>query len=150
MTIELETATTQMLDTLHEIEKLCFKEEAFTKQQICYLLRDHNAVSLIALIDGNVAGFIIGRIDTIRRVAIGHIMTIDVAPLCRRKGIATHLLLEIERIFAQKSVRENHLEVREGNFVALSLYEKLGYKKISRLENYYGSTHGLYLEKVLQ
>ena len=73
MKIELESATTQMLETLHEMEKLCFEEEAFTKQQISYLLRDYSAVSFIALIDGNVAGFIIGRIGMVRRAAIGHI-----------------------------------------------------------------------------
>ncbi len=139
-----------MLETLHEIEKQCFNEEAFSKQQISYLLKDYNAVSLVARTEGRVTGFIIGGIDMERRSAVGHIITIDVAPTYRCNGIATRLMLEVEEIFKQKGIRESHLEVREGNSAALSLYEKLGYKKTSRLENYYGSAHGLYLKKPLQ
>jgi ribosomal-protein-alanine N-acetyltransferase len=149
MEIEVETATILLLDSLHEIEKQCFEKEAFSKQQISYLLTDYNAISLIARIDSNIAGFIIGRIDILRRETIGHIMTIDVAPSFRRKGIAKRLMTEIEQIFRQKGARESHLEVREGNLAALTLYKKLGYKQISILENYYGSAHGLYLKKPL-
>lgn len=149
MDIEVETATIRLLDALLEIEKQCFEEEAFSKQQINYLLTDYNAISLIARADGNIAGFIIGRIDIIRRETIGHIMTIDVNPSFRRKGIAKCLMIEIEEILRQKGAQESRLEVREGNLAALSLYEKLGYRQISLLENYYGSAHGRYLKKPL-
>jgi hypothetical protein len=67
MEIEVETATILLLDSLHEMEKQCFEKEAFSKQQISYLLTDYNAISLIARIDSNIAGFIIGRIDIVRR-----------------------------------------------------------------------------------
>jgi len=42
------------------------------------------------------------------------------------------------------------LEVREDNVAAVNLYQKLGYKKVGRLENYYGNAHGLHLKKMLQ
>jgi ribosomal-protein-alanine N-acetyltransferase len=150
MEIEVESATIRMLRALCEIEQQCFQEEAFSKQQISYLLTDYNSVSLIARIEGNVAGFVIGRIERVRRSACGHILTIDVVPPYRRNGIATRLMIEIEGFFKQKSAIECHLEVREGNFAALNLYEKLGYKKISRIDKYYGLDHGLYLKKALK
>jgi ribosomal-protein-alanine N-acetyltransferase len=147
MELKIEDASTRLLDSLYEVEKLCFKEEAFSKQQIGYLLADYNAISLIARVDIEIVGFIIGRIDLIRNQHIGHIMTIDVKPLFRRKGIAQRLLMEIEALFKQKGAEECRLEVREGNIAALSLYQKLGYEKVAVLENYYGESHGLYLRK---
>ena len=35
-----------MLDKLFEIEEQCFDQEAFTKQQIAYLLTDYNTMAL--------------------------------------------------------------------------------------------------------
>jgi [ribosomal protein S18]-alanine N-acetyltransferase len=150
MNVQIEDASMRLLNELYEIEKQCFQEEAFSKQQIGYLLTDYNAISLVAKVDDEIAGFIIGRIELTRNLLLGHIMTIDVAPLYRRRGIAQRLMLEVEETFRQKSVREIRLEVREGNSAALGLYKKLGFEKISRLENYYGKTHGLYLRKNIQ
>jgi [ribosomal protein S18]-alanine N-acetyltransferase len=147
MDIEIEDANIRLLGELYEIEKQSFQDEAFSKQQIGYLLEDYNAVSLIARINGEIVGFIIGRIDLIRNKPVGHIMTIDVAPQYRRRGIAQKLMLETEAIFKMKGANECRLEVREGNVAALGLYLKLGYEKISLLENYYGEAHGLYLRK---
>ncbi len=147
MDLKIEDANIRLLETLSEIEKQCFKEEAFSKQQIAYLLTDYNAISLAARLDLEIAGFIIGRIDMIRNQPVGHIMTIDVLPIHRRKGVAQRLMLETEAIFKQRGVKECRLEVREDNLAALNLYEKLGYKKVSKLENYYGKAHGWYLRK---
>jgi ribosomal protein S18 acetylase RimI-like enzyme len=60
--------------------------------------------------------------------------------------------LVIYRAFAVNSInplRECRLEVREDNAAALNLYQKLGYKKVGKLEKYYGEAHGLYLQKTL-
>ncbi len=149
MTITMEDASIRYLDRLYEIEMECFEKEAFTKQQIAYLLNDYNSISLVAKENEKIIGFIIGRIHVERKSFIGHILTIDVSPTHRRKGIAVKLLQEIERIFKEKSVKVCHLEVREDNIAALSLYQKSGYKKIGRLRNYYGNAHGIYLRKTL-
>src|SRR3989304_5635670 len=63
MEVEIEDASIKFLDQFYEIEKQCFEREAFTKQQIAYLLTDYNAIGLTARINGEIAGFIIGRID---------------------------------------------------------------------------------------
>jgi len=84
-----------------------------------------------------------------RKAVNGHILTIDVLPSHRRKGVGQMLLQEMESIFVQKGVQACLLEVREGNVAAISLYHKLGYEEIGRLENYYGNAHGIYLKKIL-
>jgi ribosomal-protein-alanine acetyltransferase len=147
MEIIVEDANIRLLGELYDIEKQCFKDEAFSKQQISYLLEDYNAVSLVARVDKEIAGFIIGRVDLIRNLHVGHIMTIDVASKYRRKGVGQKLLLETEAIFKTKGAKECRLEVREDNVAALGVYVKLGYEKISLLEHYYGEAHGLYLRK---
>jgi ribosomal-protein-alanine N-acetyltransferase len=150
MEIVITDASIRMIDELYELEQQCFQEEAFSKQQISYLLTDYNAMSIAAKINDRIAGFIIGRIDLIRNQPVGHIMTIDVALQFRRKGVGQRLMQETEALFKQKGVKEIRLEVREGNTAAIGLYEKLEYKRISKLEHYYGEAHGFYFRKTLQ
>lgn len=149
MEIKVEDASIKFLDKFYEIEKKCFQREAFTKQQIAYLLTDFNAIGLAARVSSEITGFAIARVDIGRNGVFGHILTVDTTPTYRRKGIAQKLLHEIETIFREKGIRECRLEVREDNVAALNLYQKLGYKKLCKLEKYYGKAHGFYLQKIL-
>jgi ribosomal-protein-alanine N-acetyltransferase len=149
MTVIVQYASVKSLDRLYEIEKECFVEEAFTKKQIAQLLRDYNSISLVAREDGEIVGFAVGMIFPDREAINGHVLTIDVSPSYRRRGIGRMLLQEMETIFVQKGVQACLLEVREDNIAALDLYHQLGYKDVAMLENYYRSAHGVYLRKVL-
>ena len=149
MAIKIEDVSIRLLGKLYEIEKQCFGQEAFTKQQLTYLLTAYNAIGLAARVNSEIAGFAIARVDIGRNTSFGHILTVDIAPAYRRQGIAQKLLQEIETIFREKGIRECRLEVREDNVAALNLYQKLGYKKVGKLEKYYGKAHGLYLQKIL-
>jgi [ribosomal protein S18]-alanine N-acetyltransferase len=148
MEVKIETATIKLLETLFKIEQQCFDQEAFTKRQIAYLLTDYNTIAFVAKANGDVAGFIIAQVEVEENSAFGHIITINVSPSFRRKGIAHLLLQEIEKLLKEKGITESHLEVREDNNAAIKLYQKNGYQKIGKLENYYGKRHGLYLKKV--
>ncbi len=149
MAIVLRDVTIRLLDRLCEIEEQCFEQEAFTRQQLAYLISDYNTIGLVAMLDDEIAGFAIARVNIERNITFGHILTIDVAPAYRRKGIAQIILQEIESILRERDIEECRLEVRENNVAALNLYKKLGYTKIGRLEKYYGCAHGLYLRKIL-
>lgn len=149
MKVTVEDASLQHLDNLCEIEGECFDREAFTRQQMTHLLTDYNSVGLIAKVDGKIVGFIIGMIYFDRSSSVGHILTIDVLPAYRRRGIGQRLLVEMENIFKSKGVKTCRLEVREDNTAALHLYKKLGYEIAAKLKNYYGKVHGIYLRKNL-
>jgi len=149
MSVSVEDASVKYLDRLYKIEKECFDKEAFSRKQIAQLLTDYNSVSLIARVNGEIAGFIVGVIYLDRKAVNGHILTIDVSPLHRRRGIGRILLQEMETIFAKRGVQACLLEVREDNAAAISLYRKLGYEEIGRLKNYYANAHGIYFKKVL-
>ncbi len=149
MEITIEYATSGLLDELYEIERQCFKLEAFSKAYLRALLSAYNSVGLVAKVNHQLAGFIIGVIEMDQNTPVGHILTIDVAPTFQRRGIAQKLLQVIEDIFRAQAITTCHLEVREDNTAALKLYEKSGYSKVAKLENYYPSGHGLYLRKNL-
>jgi ribosomal-protein-alanine acetyltransferase len=148
-TIKIEDASIKHLDRLFEIEMECFKSEAFTKQHIAQLLTNQNCISLIAKEEDKIIGFIIGMLNFEDNILAGRILTIDVSPSHRRRGVGIKLLQELEKIFRNKQVKVSRLEVREDNVAALNLYQKLGYRKVGRLRHYYGDAHGIILEKAL-
>ncbi len=81
---------------------------------------------------------------------VGHVYTIDVSARYRRKGVASMLLGELEKIFVETGVKACYLEVRLENVAARRLYKKHGYVEVERLRNHYGrGVHGIRLKKLL-
>lgn len=150
MQVTVEQATTSHLRQLLNIERECFTVEAYTERQIFDLLRNPQAVALLARVDCDIAGFIIGLAENSKNAKLGHIVTIDVALKHRKKGIGLILLNEIEAIFSREGAEAIHLEVRADNKSARRLYLKQGYKEMEPLEDYYSAgAHGLRLIKRL-
>ncbi|XHH10041.1 MAG: GNAT family N-acetyltransferase [Candidatus Bathyarchaeia archaeon] len=149
MDIIIKDASLKDLQEMVEIEKQCFTSEAFSRQQISYLLTDYNSISLSAKVNGSIAGFVILQLENSDDTVFGHIITLNVAASYRRMGIAQRLLFETEKILRSQGVKECRLEVRQDNSAALKLYRQLGYVDIGLLEGYYGKKHGLYLKKNL-
>jgi ribosomal-protein-alanine N-acetyltransferase len=149
-TITIQQATVNDLETLYRIERECFTVEAFTKTEIAYLLEAPNAVSLIARVDDEIAGFTIGLIHDYGEIRAGHVYTIDVAIKHRRKGVGLRLLKELEQIFIKRGVKICYLEARLDNVAAQELYRKHGYAEVGTLRDYYSrGTHGIRFVKGL-
>ena len=85
---------------------------------------------LTALMDGEVAGFLLTR-----QTAPGEreILNMAVHPTWRRKGVAKELLGRV----LNGTADEWFLEVRESNLAAQNLYKSLGFSPVGRRENYY-------------
>ena len=149
MSITIQRATINDLETLYQIETECFTIEAFDKQHIAYLLENPNAVSLVAQINNAIAGFIIGLIHRHDEKITGRVYTLDVAVKYRRKGVGLKLLDEIERNFVKREVEICYLEARKDNVAALELYRKHGYVEVEELKGYYKGAHGVRLKKKL-
>ena len=137
MPLKIGTVTLKDLNVLQKIEKECFSEEAFTKEQMTYLIETPTAISLKAEEENKIVGFIIGLIETLDKVKVGHIYTIDVTPENRRTGIGLQLLDKLELNFLEAGVEMAYLEVRADNKAAFELYCKKGYVDPQPLENYY-------------
>lgn len=148
MSLTIRQAAVDDLQVLWEIEKECFSVEAFTREEIAYLLRFPAGVNLVAQIDHKIVGFILSLTYKINKIQAGHIFTIDVLVEHRRKGVASKLLRELERSLTEKNIKTCFLEVRTDNVAALKLYQKHGYTEVEHLKNYYGNeVDGLRLKK---
>ncbi len=149
MEIKIEPATIRFLEPFLKIEQQCFDQEAFTKQQIAYLLTDFHTIAFVAKVDGEIAGFIIAQVEIEENTEFGHIVTINVAPSFRRKKVATKMIQQLENALKQRSISQSRLEVREDNYAAIRLYQDLDYQTVGKLDRYYGKKHGLFLQKTL-
>ena len=150
MAITIQRATINDLETLYQIERECFTVEAFSKEHIAYLLQNPNTLSLVAHVNGEIAGFIIGLIHRHDKMITGRVYTIDVAVKHRRKGVGLKLLNELEQIFVKRGVKICYLEARVDNVAALELYRKHGYVEVEKLKKYYRGIHGVRLKKKLE
>jgi len=137
LSINIRRATTNDRETLHNVERECFTIEAFTKEQLAYLLENPKGISLIAQIDDEIAGFIVGLIYNYGSTRTGHVYTIDVAIKHRRKGVGLMLLEELEQRFVENGAETCYLEARRGNVAALELYRKRGYVEVNVLKDFY-------------
>lgn len=66
----------------------------------------------------------------------------------RQAGIATRLLHYLEEKY--KDIKNITLEVRESNNIAISFYEKNGFKKAAIRKNYYKEENGILMIKELR
>ncbi len=137
LSIHIRRATADDLEALCGIERECFTIEAFTKEQLAYLLENPKSLSLTAQIDNEIAGFIIGLIYEHDTRRTGHVYTIDVAVKHRRRGVGLRLLRELEQGFVENGVEICYLEARRGNVAALELYRKHGYIEADVLKDFY-------------
>lgn len=107
---------------------------------------------LIAEKNGMVVGYIMCRIEyglsILHRFGLarkGHIISIAVLEQHRRKGLGYGLVKEALQALKNKNCSEAFLEVRVSNSEAIRLYEKLGFKVISRLRWYYRDGEDAYM-----
>jgi len=68
----------------------------------------------------------------------GYVVTLDVAPAWRRRGLARRLMAEVEaRVRAAGGLSMN-LHVFTGNAGAMQFYEGMGYGRVGMAEGFYG------------
>lgn len=90
-------------------------------------------MALISERNGEATGFILGRM-------VGdeaEVLNLAVRVEFRRQGEGRALLGELLRKFAGSGVSRVFLEVRESNHGAMAFYEREGFRRIGRREDYY-------------
>ncbi len=86
-----------------------------------------------------IAGFMIAHPA---RGKAGRILTLDIIPTARQRGLASLLMSECERRLRSIGCKEMYLETAVNNEPALRLYRKHGYQILRTLPDYY-SSHSL-------
>jgi N-terminal acetyltransferase B complex catalytic subunit len=93
----------------------------------------------------DVAGYMIGKVEGKGAHWHGHVSAVTVAPAYRRLGLAK-LLMDILEELSDSPHKGNFVDlyVRASNFVAVSMYKKLGYVVYRRILNYYSGEEDAY------
>jgi ribosomal-protein-alanine N-acetyltransferase len=131
-TVSVEPATWRDLNSLRQIEKVCFPLDAWPIWDLIGVLTLPDVVRLKAVCDGKMVGFIAG--DLRRTQGMVWIATISVLPEYRGRGIGSALLLACEEKMGLPRIR---LCVRKSNLAAIRLYQRLGYEKYEEWARYY-------------
>jgi [ribosomal protein S18]-alanine N-acetyltransferase len=93
------------------------------------LLREAGAETLIAVVAGEPAGFIVlGRTGG----DVTHVNAIAVAPNQRGKGVGQRLMQEAERCAQRRSAKRLSLHTAQANLAALSLFLRCGFNITQR------------------
>ena len=120
------------LEQIHALEKMVFKNEAWTINMLkIELLCRHNSEILIIEENRSILGYFIYR----KLVSEYYILNIGVSPLRQKEGIGGLLLKDFLNDLENNSTV--FLEVKKSNFAAINLYKKNGFKVFGAREKYY-------------
>ena len=135
-------------EAAYRLDQLCFPGEmAFPKYLFSYLLNSPDCLCLAARDKGRLAGFVIAQALSPRKARL---VTLDVAEAFRKRDLARRLVLTTHAFFQSRGFKEVELEVAVNNQSAISLYEKLGYRRLALKKKYYpDGTNALRMEKNL-
>jgi ribosomal-protein-alanine N-acetyltransferase len=148
--IRLRGAVESDVSEMFRLEQMCFDSEAFSKDQLRYLVRTKTSISYVAECNGDFAGFIIGLTIRGKSGRYGRVYTIDVDKKYRCIGIGRILLLELLKGLKAAKCKKCFLEVKMDNAGAISLYEKAGFEKLYTIPDYYSNgDHAIKMMKVL-
>jgi ribosomal-protein-alanine N-acetyltransferase len=133
---------------LYALDQICFEPGiAYSRGELRRFLSIATAQAVLADEDGNLAGFAVGYL-TRRRTA--HVVTLDVSPSQRRRGLGRMLLEALLERLTRAGALAARLEVSTENSGAIAFYENLGFTVRRRLPGYYGpGRDALEMEKAL-
>lgn len=124
------------LEKILEIENRAFpKKSSYDKSEFLYYFKFYTETFLVYENDKEILGYIIFN-------PRGHIISLAVDPLHRRKGIGTKLVKEV----LKRSGGGSWVEVRESDNVAREFYKKLGFKEKKVIPNYYSDEDAIVMK----
>ena len=141
------------LDALFALDQKCFRPGiAYSRADLRYYLAHPRSLCVVAEDDSTKAilGFIIAESYLEHARRIGHIITIDVAPLERRKGLGGRLMNSMLDRLTSAGTAILRLEVAVDNIDAQAFYRRLGFSQTGRIRGFYlGRLDALVMEKTL-
>lgn len=130
--IQILPMAQEHISTLAELERQCFADP-WSEQALAEELSNPNAVFRVALIDGEVAGYV-GMLHVLDE---GDICNVAVFDRFRRKGVATALIDHLLNYGRENALAFITLEVRESNSGARAFYGTMGFENIGLRKNFY-------------
>jgi [ribosomal protein S18]-alanine N-acetyltransferase len=151
--IRLRSFQMRDLAGLHQLDQVCFPRDiAYSRAELQYFLTHPKCSCWIAeQPDDKLAGFVIFERSKRHGRRAGHIVTLDIDPEERRRGLGTLLMQTGEEQMRQEGAGVLSLEVAENNPAAQQFYRSLGFVTRGRIAKYYGGmVDAEVMEKVIE
>ena len=112
-------------------------EEIFSKDRKAAYLTKLLDFGLVAELDGQVRGFILGEVAHLREAAVelGVILIIGVHPDCQRRGIAVNLVNALGDKYRSKGIKRMRVAIDERDKGLIAFFERMGFR-VGRLLAY--------------
>ena len=120
------------IDTAAQLEQESSKNP-WSKKQLSESISNPNNVCYLLEVKSKAVGFIIAMPS----VDSADILNLAVHKDFKRKGYGSSLINHLLSELKKRQIKNLFLEVRMGNFAAISLYLSLGFKEVSIRKNYY-------------
>jgi ribosomal-protein-alanine N-acetyltransferase len=151
--IRLRSFQMRDLAGLYRLDQVCFPQGiAYSRAELQYFLTHPKCSCWIAeQPEDKLAGFVIFERTSRRGRPSGHIVTLDIDPVERRRGLGTLLMQTAEEQMRQEGAGVLSLEVAENNPAARQFYRSLGFVARGRIAKYYGGmVDAEVMEKVIE
>jgi [ribosomal protein S18]-alanine N-acetyltransferase len=125
------------LDAMFALDVACFAPPfRFSRRAMSGFAEARGAATVVAEVgsDAELVGFCVAHLEE----QTGYIITLDVAPTWRRRGLARRLMAEVETRMQAAGALGMELHVSVENAGAIAFYEGMGYVRVGRVEGFYG------------
>jgi ribosomal-protein-alanine N-acetyltransferase len=123
------------VDAVVELETSCLGIDAWSRGLVEQGIAE--AVPTVSYLVAEVDGSVVAHAVASAAGDDAELQRIAVAPAHRRSGLASALLLEVERGAVDGGATRLLLEVREDNLTALAFYRARGFTEVGRRRDYY-------------
>ncbi|MGA2437008.1 MAG: GNAT family N-acetyltransferase [Acidobacteriaceae bacterium] len=130
---------------MYALDLVCFEPVfQFSRGAMRGFAEAPGAVTVLAEAQGELAGFCVAQLEQ----RTGYVVTLDVAPAWRRRGLARRLMADVESKLHSAGATDIELHVFTGNAGAIRFYESIGYARVGEAKDFYAqSLHALLYRK---
>ncbi len=143
--MRISTVSIKDLNEIFKLESNTFKKDAFSKTSILNLILKNTFFFKLINDDNSneIVGFIIIIQDREDKV---NLINLLISKQYQNKGYGSYLLkYTLNKIKEMNNIEVIVLNVNSKNKVAISLYQKFGFRIVQKIENYYRQKKSAYL-----
>lgn len=151
--MRLREYTSSDLRTIFTLDEVCFEPPfRFSARVMQQFAEARNALTVVAEDEATdkIAGFAIAHVERAGKGLRAYVVTLDVAPLQRRHGLARQMMQRIEHQSTEAGCSSIELHVSVENNAAIAFYEREGYERSHMVKSFYGLGRHAYVYRKAQ
>lgn len=133
--ISIRKARVLDLPKLVEVENACFDYDQLSRRNFHWMIKHAHSIFLVLEYKKNIIGY--GLVLINKGTSLARLYSICVLNEYQGLGLAGKLIASLEEKASDNDCAYLRLEVKESNESAIRLYQKLGYNKFTKKEDYY-------------